>query len=220
VPDEGHNLDGSHIRYLDAHTPLARSLQQCDPVLFTKLRELVSSKRRSVRWIEAADVLPASSITFADIVPRRLNDPAAAALSARDRWLRRAAAVTEPCNVVFFDPDNGLAPTRQSKTSKNAHKYIFLDELSPFTERDQTVVVYQHADRSADVVTQVNRKMALIAEQLGVDPLGAIRSRRGSCRLFLVVPSVSHRPQLEVSVQRFARDTAWSRHVSFMPFGR
>ena len=58
-PDEAHNRDGRHIGYLDRPDLWRRF----DPALFDTLRSIVSSGRRNVGELEAADVLPGA--TFA-----------------------------------------------------------------------------------------------------------------------------------------------------------
>jgi hypothetical protein len=100
--------------------------------------------------------------------------------------------------VVFADPDNGLrrsdhaTPSHRSKSEKHA----YLDELGAFIERGQSIIAYHHADRSAPVPVQAERRMADAAEELGVEPMAAVRASRGTTRLFLVVPAPAHRDQL------------------------
>ena len=53
-PDESHNRDGRHISYLSRPD----QWRHFDPDLFDTLQEIVSSGRRHVHALEAADILP------------------------------------------------------------------------------------------------------------------------------------------------------------------
>jgi hypothetical protein len=116
--------------------------------------------------------------------------------------------------VVFVDPDNGLrrsdhaTPSHRSK----AEKHAYLDELRPFVDRGQSLVAYHHADRSAPVAVQAERRMADAAEQLGVEPLAAVRASRGTTRLFLVVPVPAHRDHLTARLHDLER-SRWATEV-------
>ena len=71
-PDESHNRDGRHIGYLDRPD----QWRHFDPDLFDTLREIVSSGRRHVRELEAADVLPGAMFA-SEFIPRRWTDRSA-----------------------------------------------------------------------------------------------------------------------------------------------
>jgi hypothetical protein len=66
VPDEGHNTDGAHVRYLRADTRETARLCACDPELAQALAGVVASGR-SVRALEAAGVLPETTRYFHEV---------------------------------------------------------------------------------------------------------------------------------------------------------
>jgi len=84
-------------------------------------------------------------------------------------------------------------------------KHAYYDELRAFTERGQSVVAYHHADRSAKVEIQAQRRMADAAEELDIEPLAIVRASRGTNRLFLVLAQPNHRPRLEERLQHTIR---------------
>jgi len=52
--------------------------------------------------------------------------------------------------MVFADPDNGLEPRAGLPRQRlNGPKYAYFDELSPYLDRGQSVVVYHHFHRGA-----------------------------------------------------------------------
>lgn len=217
VPDETHNDDGKHVSYLEADNAIGRHLRSLDPDLHERLGDIVRSGRRSVAAIERSAALPIGTVTFDDYVdigvdPRR--DTATARLASRRAWVDRAVAATAGCDVVFADPDNGIRP-RDHPTPRHrarADKYAYLDELAPFVDRCQSVIVYQHADRSAAVDVQAGRRLDEVSEALGVEALAAVRASRGSCRLFLVLPAPHHREHFAARLDAI-EGSPWAREL-------
>lgn len=209
TPDESHNGDGKHVAYLDPQRPAGRQLRPLDADLYNRLAAMVAGGVRSVAQLEAFGVLPPGSRTFGEVLQFGDLAPSAKAarIERRRSWMRGALQATEDCSVVFVDPDNGLrrsdhsAPAHRSKSEKHA----YLDELRAFVERRQSIVAYHHADRSAPVPVQAQRRMADVAEELCVEPLAAVRTSRGTTRLFLVVPAPAHREHLQIRLQELER---------------
>ena len=100
--------------------------------------------------------------------------------------------------MVFVDPDNGIRRSdhKTASSQRKAIKHAYYDELAPYIDRGQSVIAYHHADRSATVREQAIRRMAEAADELGIEPLAAVRASRGTTRLFLVLPVAAHRAHL------------------------
>jgi hypothetical protein len=209
APDESHNADGKHVAYLDPASRAGGELRQLDPDLYDRLAAMVATGDRSVAQLESCGVLPVGTRTygkmlqFGDLPPQATRGR----VERRSLWNSEAFAATEVCSVVFVDPDNGLRrsdhsiPSHRSKSEKHA----YLDELRPFVDRGQSIVAYHHADRSAKVPVQAERRMADAADELGVEPLAVVRASRGTTRLFLVVPGSAHRCFLRQRLEELER---------------
>jgi hypothetical protein len=184
-PDESHNNDGRHVSYL------ARSeFVELDKELAIALKSIVASGRRSIAAISSGPILPADTVHCSDLisVPDE-SAPSAreARLDHRSMWLSRGYERTKPCDLVFFDPDNGLEIASVPKHHRNAGKYIYWDELSSFWERGQTLLIYHHINRTKSAVQQVRElelEMQVRFKKAVVRPL---LFRRGSCRVFWLV---------------------------------
>jgi hypothetical protein len=189
-PNESHNSDGRHIGYLQR--PEFRNL---DVDLHDGLATIVRSGRRSVAAISKAKLLP-SSTTFFDFPSARpdghqLNR--AAREAHRATWLTRALAATRACDVVFFDPDNGIEVSSVKMYAQKAGKYVFWNELSPFWDRGQSLIIYHHLNRTASVARQTE----ILQEKFAVKfaDAGLVRYflfRRGSCRHFWLIAQKEH----------------------------
>ncbi len=96
-------------------------------------------------------------------------------------------------DLVMFDPDNGLEVASTSRVGARGPKYVFFDELSHYVARGQTIVVYQHAARSAPVPRQVEERLAQLKQRLPLttEPF-ALVWRPVSTRAFFVASAKNH----------------------------
>jgi hypothetical protein len=190
--DEAHNADGKHIAYLQHGHRSATRLGQLDQDLYQRLARMVTSGRRSTAALADAGVLPAGTCFFGgplDFTGLPPGPAGRAARQARRRaWLERALAATAACQLIFADPDNGIRPAghREPAHHMKAVKHAYLDELSAFAKRGQSLIVYHHADRSAAVDQQAWRRLTDLTRGVPVQPVAAVRASRGSNRLFLI----------------------------------
>lgn len=149
---EAHNSDGSHIKYLLE----PKTYRQCDKLLFNKLNSIVkpeesgakviSKGRREVAAIERGDILSGDTVFY--------GKPLDFLAGKRSQWGKNGIDALADCEIVFFDPDNGFAPIKNSnfdysvpKTRKKSVKYVYHGELVDYFERRQSLIVYQHRTR-------------------------------------------------------------------------
>ena len=224
IPDESHNDDGRHVRYLDVERsePSSRNRNQfreCDPPLYDALRNVLRAGARKVESIRQSSILPSGTeyyenpLTFKGITSTGRNLQKLRAARRRG-WLQGALDLTSGCDVVFVDPDNGLEVKSISRTAKKGPKYAFFNELSPYLQRDQSLVIYQHISRSGKAEDQIRRRLAEIEECLGRPAIG-LWYRRGTSRVFFIVPAQQHREIMHSRVERF-RKSPWKRHFKLI----
>jgi hypothetical protein len=218
VPDEDRPGDGAHTGYLNPTSTNLRRFRDCDPALYDALGEIVRDGDRNVRIIHERPILPPGTVFYEEplsfdgmqgIGPRAIR----ARLECRARWVQGAIEVTRECDVVFADPDNGLE-SGTSRHRKRGPKFAYFDELAPYLQRGQSLVVYHHLHRGAPADTQVQERLAQIGERLGA--VFALLYRRGTLRVFFVVPSEPHRGILAERSERFVQDPCWSQHFTLI----
>ena len=216
VPDESHNGDGKHVTYLDPTSKLGEALRPLDPDLYDRLASMMATGERSIARVEEAGVLPADVRTFNEVLSFDGMDPSTKPRRAERRtaWLRRAEAAMEECSIVFVDPDNGMRRSdhKTASSQRKAIKHAYYDELTPYIARGQSVIAYHHADRSAQVREQARRRMGDAADELGIEPLAAVRASRGTTRLFLVLPVAAHRAHLASQLVALT-ESAWGAEL-------
>lgn len=139
-PDAGPAGDGKHTAYLQ-HPDEWRHL---DSELFDALKELVHD-RRSVAAIQESGILGDAvfAIDRLDVAEVKVHDRE----RWRSRWFRRVKRQLAGCDLVFADPDNGLAPDDRFKPTEAVNaKRIPLWEAMALAE-GRTAVIYHHNTR-------------------------------------------------------------------------
>ena len=218
VPDEGHNQDGKYVQYL---VPSARNQEQfrsCDPFLYDVLGGIVGSGRRRVDSVRERDVLPAGTRYYDS--PLTFNGLSGSAAEVRRQraelrsgWLEGALESTARCELVFMDPDNGIE-VKVGAYQKRGPKYVFFNELIPFSNRGQSLVVYHHMSRRGSSIQQVKERLAQIEDRLGRGAF-ALLYHRGSARAFFVIPVEEHEEDLRSKAKKFL-EGPWSRHFELV----
>lgn len=208
-PDESHNGDGQHVRYLSNN-----EYKALDPHVHQCLARLVESNARSIAGVQSSSIFPKGTLFF-DNVASGLSGSGTVVIQRknyRHSWLEAALQATKRADLVFFDPDNGIETPSIPKTSNKAGKYIFWDEMLPFWSRGQSLVVYHHLNRTRSAIEQTEALRRRFLENFGSVPLlTPLLFRRGSCRHFWIVGQERHS---EILTQRIKALLAsgWKRH--------
>ena len=219
TPDRGNSGDGRQTGYLRLEEKKARQFTRCDPELYRNLQRIVDSDEREVAAIERSRLLPESTAYHPGVLdPRSVGRNGGtlreARAHAREEWHRDALEVTEECGIVFLDPDNGLETGRTEASALQGSRYAYYEELRPYLERKQTLVVYQHLNRSARAPQQIFLRQREIYERLGRRAF-AMRYHRGSPRAFIIIPQGPHRAAV-IERARGMLASPWGRHFSMV----
>ena len=218
VPDEGHNDDGKYIQYLDPSALNQQRYRLCDPLLYDTLRKIIHSGRRNISSIRESQVFPCGTRFYEAELSFDSPDgqePMAreGRVSHRRTWLLNGLEATSNCDLVFVDPDNGLE-VKVGPHEKRGLKYVFFDELLLFLQRDQSLIIYHHIGRRGSALDQIQERLAQIEERLGYTAF-AFLYRRGSARVFFIVPSPRHFMNLLSGTRRFML-SPWARHFELI----
>lgn len=207
VGDESHNADGKHIAYLERG-----DYRECDPDLFDTMKATLSLGR-AVSQLPSTGLFPADATYFADRVELAHLHHADRA-ERRASWFRAALAATQAAELVFCDPDNGIA-TDAKLLSSHGDKFVGLTELASLHARGQSVVAYHHADRSAVVPVQAQRRADQLRNATTAEEILCLRYRRGTTRLFFILPTADHVKLLRSRVQCFL-ESSWGQHYDLV----
>jgi hypothetical protein len=216
VPDEDRPGDGAHVGYLDPTPTNLHRFRRCDPALYNTLGEIVRSGRRCVASVREYDVLPEDTTFYDKVLSFEGIGRAAVSrrLEHRKAWAWDALAATRGCDVVFADPDNALEPAGIKPSQDKGPKYAYFNELVPYLDRDQSLVVYHSLHYGAPRENQVRERLSQVGDQLGRS--FALLYRPNARRAFFVIPSEAHRGILHERAERFARGPCWSQHFTLI----
>jgi hypothetical protein len=208
--DEVHNADGRHISYLKS--PVFHAL---DPELHQILDGLLSAGQRSVKAIAKSRALPHETVFYDAPIAKAGSGFAHRHLreNRRAAWLQRAFITTKTCDLVFFDPDNGLETKSVVRHAPKGGKYVFWDELTPFWTRGQSLVVYHHLNRTASVEKQTEKLRENFESRFA--EAGLICSflfRRGSCRHFWLVAQERHSLHCRSVIDKISQ-SEWRKYL-------
>lgn len=134
TPDDG-RADGGLISYLGAPD----EWRGYDPGLFDHLRrDVVDRNRRDIACVEAGALIPGASFC-SGVVPQ--GKP------ARVGYFADVLQSLAPCQLLFFDPDNGVEVHSVAFGSRASPKYIYWRELTAAFSEGHSLLVYQHYPR-------------------------------------------------------------------------
>ena len=213
-PDEAHNGDGRHIGYLRDG-----SFSMLDPDLHSGLARIVTLGRRTIEEFERSGMLPDDTRYHATPVAGVAGDgPVPHRRAAyRSAWLAQALDNTASSDLVFLDPDNGIASQIAARDGPKAGKYVLLEEIAAFWARGQSLVVYPHLNRTASHKSQISAMAIRIADAIGRPAfLCPVVLKRGSCRVFWVIGHENHLASLNAGVRNFI-EAGWHAHCDATP---
>jgi hypothetical protein len=130
--------DGLRLTYLKQ----ASLYRPCDPELFDWLERLVAPPgQRSAFPVETSSLLGAEPLFQHEWVP---DDP-----ERRADYFRDTLRLFADCDLVFFDPDNGLEVKSIPRGRKGSNKYLFWDEVKATYELGVSVLIFQFYRRES-----------------------------------------------------------------------
>jgi len=137
TPDDGRS-DGRFVEYLQQ----PERWRHYDPALFDRLREMIAL--RGERDIDLVDLVgEAGILPAARFFVRTLRDD----LQSRSRYFEVFWEVAQGCDLIFFDPDNGLEVKSRPAGRKDSSRYLYWAELEQALASGYSALVYQHFRR-------------------------------------------------------------------------
>jgi hypothetical protein len=176
-----------------------------DPELFDSLVQcLAEPDNRHVEWAEASGILPS-----AGFFPRLLTDNT----NERQEYFRQFLDVAHSCDLVFFDPDNGLEVKSKPYGRKDSCKYLYWRELSEAYRSGHSVLVYQHFRREKRDQF-IEELSARICEETGAAEIVSFRTAHV---VFLLAPQPHHldyfRTRRKEAAQEWVSQIRVAHHV-------
>ncbi len=180
-PDEHHNADGGHREYLEQ----PNEWKHFDPDLFEALLEIKKQKRWNVFAFEEAAVLP-KAVFASDPIPCEVR-PFSRRPAERRVWLEGIKTKLKDCDLVFLDPDNGIAPEGLKLTRRAAGKSVTIEEIKALQESTRAMVIYHHQTHYQGGQYSEICDLAARLRKSGLHVSGALRAKPWAPRAFFIL---------------------------------
>jgi len=194
------SADGKFTEYLNESKE--KRYRAASPSIYDGLRKIVRNGDRNVSFVREEGILPADAIFYEAPLDYLKFSLAVDRKRAREEWLLGALNETREGELVFFDPDNGLEVKSHAPHSKLGAKYIFENEIRAFWERNQSILVYQHLNRSGSVDEQARRGLERLRVITDGNECWAIGIHSYSVRMYFVVPIKNHASELRARTRK------------------
>ena len=190
----------------------AQRIKECDEQLYNKLQKIIidwldqgkNPEYRCMMRIEDGKILPTRTIFYS----RSLNK------TNRKEWLNNGIHSLSENELIFFDPDNGIADDGiYVKDEGKSPKHIYCKEIRDYFENGQSLVIYQHANRTRKFNEVLKDKKDNLIKNLGkinYNQIICLRYKRGSARAFFIIMQQKHSDSIEKAVVNFLE--VWKRH--------
>ncbi len=145
--------DGTKTQYLQQRD----KYRQFDPPLFDFLHEhVVINKTRDVSIVGNSSIIPSTRF-----YSKYLDDNR----EVRHHYIADFFRFSKGCDLVFFDPDNGIEVKSVEYGKKGSSKYIYWPEIIYTYERGQSCLIYQHFPREsrAEYIESQAKELAMRA---------------------------------------------------------
>lgn len=175
--------DGKHISYLglNGNKP-NKKLQALNPGLFCLLQHFVSNNTRNIQSVVNSYLLGKTTVFYS----ASLSD--ASKSNNRKGWFQGALKIARKDDILFLDPDNGLASVSKDGGSILDAKHVLRSELKSFWENNHPIIVlYHHLNRSCHHDIQIKTLQREIHGMLHGSVVIPLRYRLGSSRAFFVI---------------------------------
>jgi hypothetical protein len=175
------------------------SIVSCDPPLARALRRIAING--ALGDVPRKRILPVTTTYFSDPVPQ--------SAIARSDWCNRAVGAARGRDIVFLDPDNGIA---EHSTST---RHVSIAELARFAELGSTIVVYHHLHRRKPHISQLFALQRRVRQILSGRTVHLLWYRRGGSRAFIVAPPPLSNSTIVQRLQAFAKGP-WAKHFTYL----
>ena len=191
-PDEKDKRDGKKVDYLKDTPGNFGGFRKCDYDLYYVLQRLVKFPNRTIRALRRSGILPINALFYEECLTYAEKDTRLGREGKRKKWLDDALEATKEAQLVFVDPDNGIACSCASPFIKTGPKYVYMDDLRCFVEKGKSLVIYHHLTRRHGTAEEEIRHFSRCLEKkLGL-PVYALRYNRGVTRFHFIVAQIEH----------------------------
>jgi len=119
--------DGNRIKYLETS-----KFKEYNPILFESLKNIIDNNKRKIEEIQNIQSLECCKFINNNLYITNNK-------KERENYFFEVSKLLKDVDLVFFDPDNGIAPNNKKK--KNV--YLYWDEINEIWNKNIDLLIYQ-----------------------------------------------------------------------------
>lgn len=118
------------------------------------------------------------------------------------QWHQNSLQHLKSCDLIFYDPDNGLEVQSRGKLHPKSFKYVYFDEVFEAFKQEKSVVIYQHTNQNVEKDQQIENKVLQLKDSLSSLQLDTkIDVVSGKRRFFIIVKNEKHLYKLDNNIK-------------------
>lgn len=194
TPEDKRN-DGNVNKYLQ--NPAKWRKYETD--IFDFLYEsVVTNQTKDLGLVEKRNIVPEVTY-FWDVLTDEITN--------RKLYFDKLKQKSEGFDLVFVDPDNGIATSSVTKGRKNSSKYVFMDEISDLWDQNHSLLIYQHFPR-VNRTEYIKRKVGEIKDFLRNEEAYVIRT---TYMVYFLIPKKRHAKNFKDLKQKI--EDRWGKEI-------
>ena len=182
----------------DGGIDMKEELRKCDPLLFAKLTRI---RRAGVVRFRQSGILPSAQFYEKSIVPP-FRSSSAKQVVFRKKWLSDAMLKTWGKEIIFLNPDKGIASVEKDPQTPPGREHTYVSEIRRFTEAGKSLVAYHHAAHVSHEMQLVYLILSLKSE-LGLEEVRVL-SFANSPRFYFLLIQPNHKDIINKRIRSFA----------------
>lgn len=182
--------DGKYIQYLNN----PEKYRKYDSELFDELfRIVMKEQHRKVEEVEAMDI--GATRFFSEEISQ-----------SRESWHDRGLSKTKEEDIVFLDPDNGLATKKMMESGSYTEKHVLWNELKDYYDRGQSVILYQHRPQRTRGKVVIERIIEFNRSYLAADHLFGVEFTSWQNRYYFFFCHKEHADEIRKTIEHMMAD--------------
>lgn len=200
--------DGIHIKYLNKP-----EYYNSDPELCDFLKKSINEDSRNIAEVRSferfKEIKLYEDLLDIEDISGRTPEGRKARIGKREDWFSSSLMELADVDIIFCDPDNGIASQKMKPTGKKSVKFVFLEEIERMIDAGFSLVIYNHRDRSKEEYYLDKLRNAYSGDH--DIKTRVIRFNRYSVRDYIFLIQKGHQEKMEASIDEFLNDDRWNK---------
>jgi len=147
--------DGKKVKYLN----YPKKWDKYNKILFEDLKTIVNEERNIKNVQELPCFCNSNKFEFHSDYLEDDN-------MKRENYFNNVIEKAKTAKIIFFDPDNGIAPHEKTK---NSEKFLFYNEIKRFWDNGKDILVFQYFPWFCNRKKYINDKIDYFAKKINID---------------------------------------------------